>query len=157
MWTWAQICCSIVPSVISFGSFPGHGTGKNFRPFSPQRIPITALLCSMKMFKDQRDTKNPRNQKPALKKNYELLKQVHLLAPKRKFISLGKATQVSKDMKIIYDFLPLSKKWFMVSSSSHLQLIVGMGRQLIFTGINGIRRGIVLDPSLGNSMGFTVT
>lgn len=111
---------SIVPSVTSFESFPGYDTGKNFRPFPPRRIPSTALLCSMKMFKDQRDTKNPRNQKPALKKNYELLKWVHLLAPKRKFIPLGKATQVSKDAEIIYYFLPLSKKWFMVSSSSHL-------------------------------------
>lgn len=137
--------------------FPWTWHRKEFQALFPTKNSHHSPALQHEDVQGPKRHKTPRNQKPALKKNYELLKQVHLLAPKRKFISLGKATQVSKDMKIIYDFLPLSKKWFMVSSSSHLQLIVGMGRQLIFTGINGIRRGIVLDPSLGNLMGFTVT
>lgn len=56
---------------------------------------------------------------------YELIKLVHLLGPKKKFTALGKATQVSKDIEIIYCFLPLSKKCFMVSSSFHLLLHSG--------------------------------
>lgn len=60
--------------------------------------------------------------------NYELIKWVPLLGhfvKKKKFIALKKAAQFSVDMEIIYCFLPLSKKCFMVSSSFHLLLRSG--------------------------------
>lgn len=54
---------------------------------------------------------------------------------KEEVIALRKAAQVSMDMVIIYNSLPLSKKCFMVSSSSYY-FIVGVGQRLLFTDIN---------------------
>lgn len=54
---------------------------------------------------------------------------------KEKVIALRKAAQVSMDVVIIYNFLPLSKKCFMVSSSSYY-FTVGIGQWLLFTDIN---------------------
>lgn len=87
------------------------------------------LLCKREDV--QGPNKQESSQNLAFKKNqtktttYEQIKWGHLLGPKKEFIASGKATEVSKNIEIIYCFLPLSKKWFMVSSSFHLLLHSG--------------------------------
>lgn len=94
--------------------FPWKWHRKEFQaPFSTKNSQHSPALQREDVQGPKRHKKKPAwNQKPALKKNYELLEWVHLLAPKRKFISLGKATQVPKDMKIIYRLLAFEQKVF---------------------------------------------